>query len=116
MAKCARVMRFKAPLDGLAKVEEVINGIIPRIRVLDGCDGFLFLVDRLTGRSMAVSLWDSDEAMQGSENAAGHLRKELIEQGHQQLISIEKYEIAVAQELGIDSTSIQKAEPQSHAS
>lgn len=93
MAKCARVMRFKARLDGMSKVEQVIEGIAAKVRGLDGCDGFLFLVDRLTGRSMAVSLWDSEEAMQRSETAAGSLRRELIEQAQEQILSIERYEI-----------------------
>jgi hypothetical protein len=101
MAKCARIMRFKAPLDGLAKVEEVIEGIIPRVRALDGCDGFLFFVDRLTGRSMAVSLWDSAETMQGSENAAVHLRRELLEQAEEQILSIERYEVAFGLDLSV---------------
>jgi hypothetical protein len=101
MTKCARVMRFKAPLDGLAKVEEVVGGIAPRVRALEGCDGFLFLVDRLTGRSMVVSLWDSEETMQGSEDAALHLRRELIEQGHQQILSIERYEIELHPDLEV---------------
>ena len=94
MTKRARVMRFKARLDGMTKVEEVVEGIIPRIRALDGCDGALFFVDRLTGRSMIVSLWDSNEAIENSEHAAGHLRRELIEQAHEQIMSIERYEIA----------------------
>jgi quinol monooxygenase YgiN len=106
MAKCTRVMRFKARLDEVMKVEEAIERISPRIRALDGCDGFMFLVDRLTGRSMAVSLWDSNEAMQSSENAAGYLRKELLEQTGEEVLSIERYEIAPGSQLAKQSQRV----------
>ena len=95
MTQCARVMRFKAPLDGMSTVERVIEGIVPKVRALDGCDGFLFLTDRLTGRAMAVSLWDSDQAMQRSESVAGSLSRELMEQTQEQILSIERFEVAV---------------------
>ena len=104
MTQCARVMRFKAPLDGMSKVERVIEGIVPQVCALDGCDGFLFLIDRLTGRSMAVSLWDSDQAMRRSETAAGSLSRELMEQTHEQILSIERFEVAVDQDPEIPPT------------
>lgn len=94
MRKFARVSRYKASLTGMAKVEEVAASLVPKVREIDGCAGVLFLVDRLTGRSMSISLWDSEEAMLNSEETANQLRKEISERADEQVLFIERYEVA----------------------
>ena len=94
MPRCARVTRFKGSLAALRTVEALVNELVPRAREIDGCEGILFLVDRLTGRSMAISLWESAEAMSKSEETMAELRFELAERANEQVLFVERYEIA----------------------
>jgi hypothetical protein len=94
MPKCARVTRFKGSLVALRTVAEVVDQLNPRVRELDGCEGTLFLVDRLTGRSMAISLWESPEAMKKSEEIMTELRMELADRANEQVLFVERYEVA----------------------
>jgi quinol monooxygenase YgiN len=94
MRKFARVSRYKSSLAGMARVEEVAASLVPRVREIEGCVGVLFLVDRLSGRSMSISLWDSEEAMVNSEEIANRIRKEISEKADEQVLFIERYEVA----------------------
>jgi hypothetical protein len=78
----------------VARVEEVAASLVPRVREIEGGVGALFLVDRLSGRSMSISLWDSEEAMLNSEEVANRIRKEISEKADEQVLFIERYEVA----------------------
>lgn len=94
MRKFARVSRYKASLTGMARVEEVAASLVPRVREMEGCVGALFLVDRLSGRSMSISFWDSEQSMLKSEEEANRIRKEISEKADEQVLFIERYEVA----------------------
>ena len=94
MRKFARVSRYKSSVTEMARVEEVAKGLIPRVREIEGCVGALFLVDRLSGRSMSISFWDSEQSMVKSEEEANRIRREISEKADEQVLFIERYEVA----------------------
>jgi heme-degrading monooxygenase HmoA len=57
--------------DGLRLVREEIY---PAVTAMDGCKGMSLLVDRETGRCVATTAWESEEAMRGSADAVRPLR------------------------------------------
>ena len=62
----------------------------------NGGRGGILLIDRETGKAVAITLWNDEETMRRSEEAANEHRKRVIDQmqGTQAPI-VERYEVAV---------------------
>jgi heme-degrading monooxygenase HmoA len=62
----------------------------------EGGKGSLLLADRQTGKVIAITLWESEEALAASEEKANQLRAQAAEQGGaSQAPTVERYEVAV---------------------
>jgi heme-degrading monooxygenase HmoA len=97
----ARVSTFTGTSDEIDKaIREVQQNVLPRTEQLDGYKGAYFLVDRENGKSLAVTLWESEEAMRASEDAANSLRSEIADALGTQMVGVERYEVAVAAQEG----------------
>jgi heme-degrading monooxygenase HmoA len=59
----------------------------------EGMRGICFLTDRQSGAIVVISLWDSEEAMHGSEAEAARVREEVTEPG--ETATAEHYEVAL---------------------
>ena len=73
----ARVSKFHAggQLDESA-VEKMRENIIPRARQIAGNAGVILLVDFTNGEALSVTLWDDEEALRASGEAAAALRQD----------------------------------------
>ncbi len=93
----ARVSTFTGTSDQVDEaVRQVREDTLPRLEQLDGYRGAYLLVDRESGKSLAVTLWESEEAMSASEEAANTLRSEVADAFGTQMVGVERYEVAVA--------------------
>ena len=62
----------------------------------NGGPGGILLIDRETGKALAITLWNNEEAMQRSEEAANeHRRRVGDEMQAQGSPTVERYEVAV---------------------
>lgn len=92
----ARVSTFQASPDGLdAALEQARAEVLPAARALDGFRGMLVLLDRETGRSMAVTLWRDRDALVASEQAADRLRREAAQASGERIVAVERYEVGL---------------------
>jgi hypothetical protein len=57
------------------------------------------LADRQSGRMTAITLWESDDALRQSEQQANQLREQAAQAGGQRVGGVDRYEVAVAQQL-----------------
>ncbi len=77
-------------------VESVRNHVLP---VLQGCSGFkgqLLLIDRATGEAIGISLWDTEEDMNASEDKVAAARKQTADQvGAEDVVEVALYELPV---------------------
>ena len=77
MAKFARVISGEvdpAKVDeGVANINEIV---IPRARELPGFHGGFWLADRERGKILSVTVFDSEEDVRGSEEAAAQIRQD----------------------------------------
>jgi hypothetical protein len=76
--------------EGLAFVRE---RLIPASRMIPGFAGMISLVDRGSGRSMGITLWESQDALQASEEAVERVRSLTTATGEASLVSVETYEV-----------------------
>ncbi len=95
----ARVSSFQSPPEQLSDdaVETVRTKLLPRVREMDGYRGAIFLMDRDTGKSMTVTLWDSEEAMRASEEKANQVRGDAAQTTSGDIGSVERFEAPVAE-------------------
>jgi hypothetical protein len=94
MAKFARVTfgesdpaRFE---EGIANLQETI---IPRARELPGFEGGYWLADRVTGKFLAVVVYDSEEHVRQSNEVAVQLRQQAGSVGGVSFTDVETYEV-----------------------
>ena len=96
-ATAARISTFAGDP---AKVEEglrhAVQDVLPDARGIDGWRGIVMMIDRLTGSEKTITLWESREALDASEAAADELRTRAAEEAGQRIVSVERFEIALA--------------------
>ena len=60
---------------------------------MDGYKGGYAFMDRKSGKAITITLWESEEAMQRSEEAVRPLRKELAEGASGNIVDVEHFEV-----------------------
>ncbi len=93
----ARVSTFTGTSDQVDEaVSQAREDVMPRLEQLDGYRGSYFLVDRENGKTLAVTFWESEEAMRASEEEANTLRSEAADALGTQMVGVERYEVALS--------------------
>lgn len=88
----ARVSRFGGAGEARASARSV-DDLLPDLRNMDGFRGVMSLVDSGTGNSLAITLWESEDAMRASEAQADEMRQELADSAGAQILAVERYEV-----------------------
>jgi quinol monooxygenase YgiN len=68
---------------------------MPALLETEGCVGLSLLVDRNSGKCIATSAWESEDAMRASEARVGPIRSDATERFGGSIDSVEEWEIAV---------------------
>jgi heme-degrading monooxygenase HmoA len=90
----ARVTWAEGPPDQLERgIGHFRERVVPAARQLAGFAGVALLVDRGTGRSAAVTYWESEQALRDSEAAAGALRTQATQAGGGRVREVERFEL-----------------------
>jgi heme-degrading monooxygenase HmoA len=101
MRMFARVSTFQGSPDRTAEgIRVAREQILPAARLQDGFLGIYLLFDRESGRSLSFTLWETEEDMKASEEAALRARTESAEAAGEIVVSVERYEVAL-QELNL---------------
>ncbi len=97
----ARVSTFQGPPDQTAEgIRVAREQILPAARLQDGFRGIYLLFDHESGKSVSITLWETEEDMKASEDAALRARTESAEAAGETLVAVERYEV-VLQELDL---------------
>jgi|SRR5215211_1916824 len=80
-------------VDEVARTLE--NDDIPGFRELDGFKGLTVLADRGSGKTVAVSFWESEDALTASEEAVKGARQRAAERGGAPDLEIERFEVVL---------------------
>ena len=92
----ARMTTLEGPPDqvdeGLRYVREQV---LPLMQQQEGFKGFIALGDRLGGKVIGVSLWESEQAMHASEEAGDRARSDSAEAVGASVAGVERYEVGL---------------------
>ena len=92
----ARVTTLEGPPDKLDDAtRHVREEVLPQSRQLDGFEGFVALGDPHSGKLLGVSLWESEEAMRASEEAADRMRGASAQATGARIGGVERYGVRV---------------------
>ena len=121
----ARIVTYTQADPSPGRIEQGIRRTwerLPGIRELDGIEGAYFFVDRNSGKAIFISLWESEEAMQRSDEVMRPFRAEMSGTFAANRVDVEYYEVGetlvqeirerelIEQELEL-ARSIQQASP-----
>jgi heme-degrading monooxygenase HmoA len=81
--------------DGFARAGQ--EKVLPALRRLDGFSGFLVLADRQGGKILVVTLWESEEALSGGEEAAHWFGAYGAEVAGGEVTDVERYEVVYSE-------------------
>ena len=92
---------FQGPPDQTSKgIRVAREQILPAARLQDGFVGIYLLYDGESGRSLAITLWETEEDLKASEEAALRARAESAWATGDVIVRVERYEVTL-QELDI---------------
>jgi heme-degrading monooxygenase HmoA len=92
----ARMSTFEGPAARTAEgIRLARRQILPVARLHEGFRGIYLLSDPETGRSLSITLWETEEDMRVSEEAARRARKESAEGSGEEILSVEHYEVVL---------------------
>jgi hypothetical protein len=82
------------PDDVEAGIDNFRANVVPFAR--DQGTGAILLVDRQSGNAIAITLWENEQSLRASEEAANALRADAADQmGASEAPAVERYEVAV---------------------
>ncbi len=92
----ARVTTVQSPPDRLDDVTQHIReNLLPQLQQQDGFKGFIGLGDRQSGKVLGVVLWESEEALRASDEAASRLRSGAAEATGSSVADVDRYEVTL---------------------
>ena len=94
----ARVSTYEGSVEdydtGLDKVK---SDVVPRVRSLPGSKGLLLMVDRSSGQSLSIALYDSQEALDDTRAQAKDARAQAAEGLGSKVTNVVEYEVMLAE-------------------
>jgi heme-degrading monooxygenase HmoA len=80
--------------EGLRDVKE---HVLPLLRQQDGFKGFIALGNRQSGKLVGITFWESEQAMQASEEVGDRMRSDTAEDTGDTIENVERYEVGLFQ-------------------
>ena len=78
--------------EGLREIKE---DVLPQLQQQDGFKGFVVFDNRQSGKLIGFSLWESEQAMQASEEVGDRTRRESAQTMSDTIAGVERYEVAL---------------------
>ena len=95
-ARAARVSSLEGPPDRVDEgIRFIREQILPEAGDLTGWRGVIALIDRATGSTKTITLWDSEESLRATEERANELRSQAAEAMGETITAVDRFEVAV---------------------
>ena len=90
----ARVNTFQGPPESADEaLKNVRENVIPAVRKVPGNAGIISLLDRTNGKAIGITLWESEQALEQSEQAASGIRQQSAGDNRSTVVSVERFEV-----------------------
>ena len=90
----ARLTTLEAPPERMDDATRVVQEqVLPQLQQMDGFKGFIALRDRGSGKVRGVALWESEEALRATDEAAARIRGGVQEATGGTIASVEEFEV-----------------------
>jgi heme-degrading monooxygenase HmoA len=76
-------------------LREVREHVLPILRQQDGFKGFIALGSRQSGELIGITFWESEQAMEASEEVGARTRSETTEATGEAVEDVERYEVGL---------------------
>ncbi len=94
----ARVSTFQGSSERTAEgIRVAREQILPIARLQEGFRGIYLLHEPESGRSISITLWESEQDMASSEEAARRAREQSAMVSGDAVLSVERYEVALSE-------------------
>lgn len=93
----ARVSTFEETTESIEEALQRTADVLTKVAALSGFTGVYYLVDRSSGKTLAITLWETEEAMRESEEAANRIRSDEAAASGGRIVSVDRYEVAAAE-------------------
>jgi heme-degrading monooxygenase HmoA len=90
----ARVARYEVSSDRIDDAVDAFGSAAKEIQALEGFVGGYLLVDHEDGRTMTVTIWDNQQALDASEGQARSARSRAADAVGGSVLSVESFEVA----------------------
>jgi heme-degrading monooxygenase HmoA len=93
----ARVTTIQGSTDQIDEgIDTLRDTTLPAVKGIEGFKGICSLIDRQTGKGLTITLWESETALQASEEEANRIRREVAGNlGATGEPTVERYEVAL---------------------
>ena len=89
----ARVTRFEGSASDIDKgIKLIKDTIMPSAKKMSGFKNGYWLIDRVSGKGMAVTLFDNEASMRASETSAEESRRQATDAGFR-MVGVDRYEV-----------------------
>jgi heme-degrading monooxygenase HmoA len=76
-------------------IQQFRDGALPVVQQAQGFKGALLLVDRHSGNGLGISLWDTEENMNATEEAVRGVREEATRAMGGDAPTVDRYEVPI---------------------
>ncbi|XAS66737.1 hypothetical protein V3C33_14805 [Micrococcaceae bacterium Sec5.7] len=90
----ARVSTYKTSPETIsdAPTEETLK----RVLEIPGCRGIYFLNGKESDKALSITLWDTEEALTASQQAANSIRADTSKEQKIQILEVEEFEVTAS--------------------
>jgi heme-degrading monooxygenase HmoA len=90
----ARLIILEGSPDKADEAAALVNErVIPEAKALPGFAGGWWMTDRAKGRFTTITLWESEDAMAASREAAQRIREGAAQELSARIVTVEEYEV-----------------------
>ena len=89
----ARVSTYKSSPDTASNT--VPDDVIKKVLAIPGCQGMYYLSSK-DGKDLPITLWDSEESIAASREAANRIRTETSAAEKREIVAVEEFEVTAS--------------------
>ncbi|MDQ6755089.1 MAG: hypothetical protein M3017_17235 [Actinomycetota bacterium] len=90
----ARVSTYKTGPE--TKSEAPTEETLKRVLEIPGCRGIYFLNGKESDKALSITLWDTEETLTASQQAANSIRADTSKEQNIQILEVEEFEVTAS--------------------